>query len=129
MRVNKYKIFTLILLTVCSLTAFLYSNINTKIDEALLKQETVEANSYHKQRFTVYDALACINKNKGLEVVKINIDEKNSCSIEIIYNGTKDNFLEILDNLSKEIEVSNIGDISLNSNGSLTFSVNFMLNK
>lgn len=129
MRVNKYKIFTLILLTACSLTAFLYSNINTKIEEALMKQETVEANSYHKQRFTVYDALACINKNKGLEVVKINIDEKNSCSIEIIYNGTKDNFLEILDNLSKEIEVSNIGDISLSSNGSLTFSVNFMLNK
>lgn len=125
----KYKLSIIILLFLCSSTLIVNNRLVFKINEQIFKED-MTVNVKPKIKYTLYDALNEIYKYDMLVIEKINLEEKNTCHFEIIYNGDISILDDILQKLSKIQQVSEISNISINKNeNNARFSVKFMLYK
>ncbi|MEG0772914.1 hypothetical protein [Clostridium sp.] len=129
MKMIKYKLSIIILLFLCSSTLIVNNRLVFKINEQIFKED-MTVNVKPKIKYTLYDALNEIYKYDMLVIEKINLEEKNTCHFEIIYNGDISILDDILQKLSKIQQVSEISNISINKNeNNARFSVKFMLYK
>lgn len=129
MKMIKYKVSIIILLFLCSSALIVNNKLVFKINEQIFKED-IAVNVKPKIKYTLYDALNEIYKYDMLVIEKINLEEKETCHFEIIYNGDINILDEILQKLSKIQQVSEISNISINRDeNSAKFSMKFVVYK
>jgi hypothetical protein len=126
----KYKVSIVLLSFLCCLVLFINNKITLKINQQILAQDNLTVNVKPKNKYTLYDALNAIYKYEGLEVIKVNLEEKDNCHIDLNYKGDINLLSDIFGKLAKIEEVNEISNISINKyENNAKFSVNFMLFK
>jgi hypothetical protein len=125
----KYKVSLVILLFLCCSALIINNKLVFKINEQIFKED-ITVNVKPKIKYTLYDALNEIYKYDMLVIEKINLEEKDTCHFEVIYNGDISILDDILQKLSKIQQVSEINNISINQyENTARFGVKFILCK